>query len=144
MNISDKMSCLKEASTHILRYSLPAEEWLHRTQDVSPEHLINWCRPPDQPRDPARREECSDLDEKSLTNFGVIVGGRKGFAREHPNKFLWDLKWTTLNDALGGDFHREYLSIRLDPDVSVCLIPSTYVEMCSPASGPGHTSSVWP
>jgi hypothetical protein len=26
-------------------------------------------KPSDQPRDPARREECSDLDEKSLTTF---------------------------------------------------------------------------
>ncbi len=33
------------------------------------------------------------------------------------------------DDALGGDFHREYLSIRLDPDVLVCPIPSTYVEL---------------
>ncbi len=37
---------------------------------------------------------------------------------------------------LGGDFHREYLSIRLDPDVLVCPIPSTYVETCSPVLGP--------
>ena len=27
------------------------------------------CKPSDQPRDTARREECSDLDEKSLTTF---------------------------------------------------------------------------
>ena len=64
------------------------------------------------------------------------MGGQKGFAREHQNGFLWDLKWTILNDALGGDFHREYLSIRLDPDVLVCPIPSTYVEMHSPVLEP--------
>jgi hypothetical protein len=46
------------------------------------------------------------------------------------------LRITTLNNALGGDFHREYLSIRLDPDVLVCPIPSTYVEMHSPVLGP--------
>ncbi len=27
------------------------------------------CKPSDQPRDAAQREECSDLDEKSLTTF---------------------------------------------------------------------------
>ena len=39
-------------------------------------------------------------------------------------------------DDLGGDFHRDYLSIQMDPDVLVCLIPSRYVGMCSPALGP--------
>ena len=37
---------------------------------------------------------------------------------------------------LGGDFHRDYLSIRMDPDVWVCPIPSTYVGTCSPTLGP--------
>ena len=39
-------------------------------------------------------------------------------------------------DDLDGDFHKDYLSIQKDPDVSVCPIPSTYVGMCSPALGP--------
>jgi hypothetical protein len=39
-------------------------------------------------------------------------------------------------DDLGEDFHRDYLSIQMDPDILVCLIPSMYVGMCSPALGP--------
>ena len=34
-------------------------------------------KPSDQPRDAARREECSDLEEKSLTTFVVETGGQK-------------------------------------------------------------------
>ena len=42
-------------------------------------HLVAYCpKPSDQPRDAARREECSDLDEKSLTTFVVETGGQKG------------------------------------------------------------------
>jgi hypothetical protein len=33
--------------------------WIHRI----------CCKPSDQPRDAARREKCSDLDEKSVTTF---------------------------------------------------------------------------
>ena len=32
-------------------------------------YLYKCCKPSDQPRDAAQREECSDLDEKSLTTF---------------------------------------------------------------------------
>jgi hypothetical protein len=39
-------------------------------------------------------------------------------------------------DDLGGDFRRDYLSIQMDPNVSVCPIPSMYIGMCSPALGP--------
>ena len=46
------------------------------------------CKPSDQPRDAARREECSGLDEKSLTTFCCCDGRAKGFAREHQNGFL--------------------------------------------------------
>ena len=60
------------------------------------------------------------------------MGGRKGLLESTKMDFMR----LRLNDALGGDFHREYLSIRLDPDVLVCPIPSTYVEMCSPVLGP--------
>jgi len=35
------------------------------------------CRPSDQPRDAARREECLDLDEKSLTTFMLLWEGKK-------------------------------------------------------------------
>ena len=35
-------------------------------------------RPPDQPRDAARREECSDLDEKSFNYFCRCDGRAKG------------------------------------------------------------------
>ena len=35
-------------------------------------------KPSDQPRDAARREECSDLDEKSLTTFCRCEGKAKG------------------------------------------------------------------
>ena len=41
-----------------------------------------------------------------------------------------------LSVEISRDFHREYLLIRLDPDVVVCPIPSTYVEMHSPVLGP--------
>ncbi len=37
-----------------------------------------FCKPSDQPRDAAQREECSDLGEKSLTTFVVVMRGRKG------------------------------------------------------------------
>jgi hypothetical protein len=33
------------------------------------ERVTKCCKPSVQPRDAARREECSDLDEKSLTTF---------------------------------------------------------------------------
>jgi len=39
--------------------------------------IKSWYRPPDQPRDEARREECSDLDEKSLTTLGSLWEGKK-------------------------------------------------------------------
>jgi len=45
------------------------------------------CKPSDQPRDAARREECSDLDKKSLTTFCRYDGRAKGIAREHQNGF---------------------------------------------------------
>ena len=46
------------------------------------------CRKPsDQPRDAARREECSNRMKRVLTTFVVVMGGRKGFAREHQNGF---------------------------------------------------------
>jgi len=35
-------------------------------------------RPPDQPRDAAQREECSDLDEKSFNYFCRCDGRAKG------------------------------------------------------------------
>jgi hypothetical protein len=73
---------------------------------------------------------------KEFNYFCQCDGRAKGFAREHQNGFLWDLDWTTLNDALSGDFHREYLSIWLDSDVLVCPIPSTYVETHSLALRP--------
>ncbi len=47
-----------------------------------------------------------------------------------------DLEMSLHYDDLGGDFHRDYLSIQMDPDVLVCPIPSTYVRTCSPALGP--------
>jgi hypothetical protein len=34
-------------------------------------------KPSSQPRDAARREECSQLDEKSLTTFLLFLGGQK-------------------------------------------------------------------
>ena len=43
---------------------------------------------------------------------------------------------TMLSVEISRDFHREYLLIQLDPDVVVCPIPSTYVEMHSPVLGP--------
>ena len=43
---------------------------------------------------------------------------------------------TMLSAEISRDFHREYLLIRLDPDVVVCPIPSTYVGMYSPVLGP--------
>ena len=46
------------------------------------------CKPSDQPRDAARREECSGLDEKSLTTFCRCDGRAKGIAREHQHGFL--------------------------------------------------------
>jgi hypothetical protein len=41
---------------------------------------VSTCpKPSDQPRDAARREECSKLDEKSLTTFCRCDGRAKGF-----------------------------------------------------------------
>jgi len=45
------------------------------------------CKPSDQPRDAAQREECSGLDEKSLTTFCRCDERAKGIAREHQNGF---------------------------------------------------------
>jgi len=40
---------------------------------------IHWCcKPSDQPRDAARREECSSLDEMSFTTFCRCDGRAKG------------------------------------------------------------------
>ena len=63
---------------------------LSRVRGVTkcPTQACTCHRPSDQPRDAARWEECSDLDEKSLNYFCVVVGGQKGFAREHQNGFL--------------------------------------------------------
>ena len=44
---------------------------LHQTM------VVPCCKPSDQPRDAARREECSDLDEKSLTAFVSLWEGKK-------------------------------------------------------------------
>jgi len=55
-------------------------------------HSYFWHRPPDQPRDAARWEECSDLDEKSFDYVCVVVGEWKGFAREHQKVFFMRLK----------------------------------------------------
>ncbi len=49
--------------------------WL-KSQSQIP--LLHCCKPSDQPRDAARQEECSDLDEKSVTTFVVETRGRKG------------------------------------------------------------------
>ena len=45
------------------------------------------CKPSDQPRDAARREECSNRMKRVFLLFIVVTGGRKGFAREHQNGF---------------------------------------------------------
>ncbi len=50
--------------------------------------LTSCSKPFNQPRDAARQEECSDLDEKRFNYFYGVVEGRKGFAREHQNGFL--------------------------------------------------------
>ncbi len=85
-------------------------------------------KPPDQPRDAARREECSDLEEKSLTTFCRWDGRVKGSDGDHLNDFM-RLKWTTQNDALVEDSQQEYPKIRQDHDVAACPIPGTYVEL---------------
>jgi hypothetical protein len=91
--------------------------------------LFDACpRPSDQPRDAARWEECSDLDEKSLTTFCCWDERAKGNAGEHLMDFM-RLKWTTQNDALVEDRQQEYPSIRWDHDVAVCPIPGMYVEL---------------
>jgi hypothetical protein len=46
------------------------------------------CKPSDQPRDAARWEEYSGLDENSLTTICRCDGRAKGIAREHQNGFL--------------------------------------------------------
>jgi hypothetical protein len=50
--------------------------------------VVNCCKPSVQPRDAAQREECSDLDEKSLTTFCHCDGRAKGIAKEHQNGIL--------------------------------------------------------
>ena len=44
-------------------------------------------KPPIQPRDAARREECSQLDEKSLTTFSLLNGRAKGSDGDRLNDF---------------------------------------------------------
>ncbi len=77
-----------------------------------------------------------------MKKLNVVVGGWKGFAREHQHGFLWDLEWTKLNDALGGDFHREYLLLQVSwsecDDIFVgvwraeCQIYQASTRECSP------------
>jgi len=50
--------------------------------------IKNCCKPSDQPRDAARREECSDRDEKSLNTFVVVMGGRKGLLESTKMDFM--------------------------------------------------------
>ena len=51
-----------------------------QTNAVLCEHMsvIACCKPSDQPRDAAQREECSDLDEKSFNYFCRCDGRAKG------------------------------------------------------------------
>jgi hypothetical protein len=48
--------------------------------------FLHWLES-DQPRDAARREECSNRMKRVFLLFIVVTGGRKGFAREHQNGF---------------------------------------------------------
>ncbi len=58
------------------------------TRAIAGFHVTTCCKPCDQPRDTARQEECSGLDEKSLCTFCHCDGRAKGIAREHQNGFL--------------------------------------------------------
>ncbi len=100
----------------------------NRSSDLSRPMCWLCCKPSDQPRDAARREECSDLDEKSLTTFCCWDERAKGSDWDHLNDFM-RLKWTTQNDALVEDRQREYPLIQQDHDVAVCPIPGMYVEL---------------
>ncbi len=55
-------------------------------------------KPPIQPRDAARRGECSQLDEKSLTTFSLLNGRAKGSDGDNLNDFK-RLKNYSKNDA---------------------------------------------
>jgi hypothetical protein len=67
-------------------------------------------KPSDQPRDAARREECLDLDEKSLTTFCLLSEEDERSDGDRLNDFM-RLKRTTQNDAPGGVVSRGYLMI---------------------------------
>ncbi len=97
---------------------------------------LRYCpNPSDQPRDAARREECSDLDEKSLTTFCSLSEEGKRSDGDRLNDFM-RLKRTTQNDAPGGVVSQEYLNPDASVSCLVCPIPSTYVEAHSPVLGP--------
>jgi len=76
---------VSEGLAHCLSLNLdPMKEILKHVFNITES---NCCKPSDQPRDAARREECSDRDEKSLTTFCRCDGRAKGIAREHQNGF---------------------------------------------------------
>jgi hypothetical protein len=60
--------------------------------------FVGCPKPPIQPRDAARREECSQLDEKSLTTFSLLNGRAKGSDVDRLNDFM-RLKNYSRNDA---------------------------------------------
>ncbi len=50
---------------------------------------------------------------KNVYYFCIVVEEQKGFAREHQHGLYETKKWVYTNDALGGDFHREYLLVQI-------------------------------
>ncbi len=59
----------------------PMIKWLMIKQQIKD---LNGCpKPSSQPRDAARREECLQLDEKSLTTFLLLNGRAKGSGAVH-------------------------------------------------------------
>ncbi len=48
---------------------------------------------------------------KKVNYFVSLWEGERDLLESTKMDFLWDLEWTKLNNALGGDFHKEYLSL---------------------------------
>ena len=69
-------SDIKLSNRKMLLYIMKRYPWCSDHVNCRPNEAC--CKPSDQPRDAARREECSDLDEKSLILFVVVMRERKG------------------------------------------------------------------
>ena len=139
--------------SRLTRYPFFSLQQAHNSVKCWINSLTPCPKPSSQPRDAARREECSQLDEKSLTTFLLLNGRAKGSGAVHLKWKLWDLKTTQKwTESIN---HSQYLSrsdtislsecedifVRVTPGVSG--IPSIYAGMRGRWCGRYATSPWW-